>query len=166
MLRHDFLAELPPEIALHILSFVEDPKTLARASQVSKRWHDLVQDEWLWKSMCGTYRFNVDTDNAEEIEYDDELIEESSREPDLFPTYPMDPVLQALTAEESLKRQEHSPLSSWRRSFSGKSVDDASPSYRKHFQHSYVIKGDIFSFAPHAHRNTRWWCRYIRSAGL
>lgn len=139
MLRRDFLAELPPEIALHILSFVDDPKTLARASQVSKQWHDLVQDEWLWKTMCGTYRFNTEIDNAEEIEIDDEFVEESSKETDSFPAHPMDPALQSLTAEESLKRQEQSPLSSWRRTFGGKSADDASPSYRKHFQYSYVI---------------------------
>lgn len=139
MLRRDFLAELPPEIALHILSFVDDPKTLARASQVSKRWHDLVQDEWLWKTMCGTYRFNMEIDNTEEVGFDDEFVEESSKETDSFPVHPMDPALQALTAEESLKRQEQSPLSSWRRTFSDKSADDASPSYRKRFQYSYVI---------------------------
>lgn len=134
MLRRDFLAELPPEIALHILSFVDDPKTLSRASQVSKRWHDLVQDEWLWKTMCGMYRFSMDIDNAEEVEYDDEFVEET----DSFPAHPMDPALQALAAEESLKRQEQSPLS-WRRSLAGKSTDDVSPLYRKHFQYSYVI---------------------------
>lgn len=176
MLRRDFLAELPPEIALHILSFVDDPKTLARASQVSKRWHDLVQDEWLWKTMCGTYRFNMEIDRTEEVEFDDEFVEESSREADSFPAHPMDPALQALTAEESLKRQEQSPLSSWRRTFSEKSADDASPSYRKHFQYSYAIserqlsfpnrhtyivlsvqhakRGISSSFAPHAHRDT------------
>lgn len=139
MLRRDFLAELPPEIALHILSFVDDPKTLSRASQVSKRWHDLVQDEWLWKTMCGTYRFNMEIDNAEEIESDDEVVEESSRETDSFPPHPMDPTLQTLTAEESLKRQEQSPLSSWRRTLSDKSTNGASLSYRKHFQYSYII---------------------------
>lgn len=139
MLRRDFLAELPPEIALHILSFVDDPKTLARASQVSKRWHDLVQDEWLWKTMCGTYRFNMEIDNPDEIESEDDIVEESSRETDSFPTHPMDPALQTLTAEESLKRQEQSPLSSWRRNFSDKSANDTSPSYRKHFQYSYII---------------------------
>ena len=140
MLRRDFLAELPPEIALHILSFVDDPKTLARASQVSKRWHDLVQDEWLWKTMCGTYRFHMEVDNTEELEYDDDFVDESSKEADSFPAHSMDPALQALTAEESLKRQEQSPLSSWRRSFTNsRSTDDGPPSYRKHFQYSYAI---------------------------
>lgn len=139
MLRRDFLAELPPEIALHILSFVDNPKTLARASQVSKRWHDLVHDEWLWKTMCGTYRFNMEIDNTEELDYDDEIVEEYHREADSFPTHPMDPTLQTLTAEECLKRQELSPLSSWRRACSGKSSNDPSPSYRKHFQYSYIV---------------------------
>lgn len=139
MLRRDFLAELPPEIALHILGFVDDPKTLARASQVSKRWHDLVEDEWLWKTMCGTYRFNMEIDNAEETESDDGIVEESSRETDSFPTHPMDPTLRTLSAEESLKRQEQSPLSSWRRTFGDKTANSVFPSYRKHFQYSYII---------------------------
>jgi len=164
MLRRDFLAELPPEIALHILSFVDDPKTLARASQVSKRWHDLVQDEWLWKSMCGTYRFNTEMDSAEEIEFDDELVEESSKETDSFPAHPMDPALQSLTAEESLKRQEQSPLSSWRRTFSGKPADDASPSYRKHFQYSYVISERRLSFKTH-HLLTSYQVSNMRRGG-
>ncbi|KAF9233481.1 WD40-repeat-containing domain protein [Melanogaster broomeanus] len=108
MLRRDFLTELPPEIALHILCFIDDPKTLARASQVSKRWHDLVQDEWLWKAMCETYRFNPGIGGAEEID-----------------------------------RQEQSPLSSWRRNFSDKSGSDTLLSYRKHFQHSYIIMSNM-----------------------
>ncbi|KIJ65491.1 hypothetical protein HYDPIDRAFT_88286 [Hydnomerulius pinastri MD-312] len=73
MLRRDFLTELPPEIAIHILSFVDDPKTLTRASQVSKRWHDLVQDEWLWKIMCDIYSFKLDADSIrDEVDADDE----------------------------------------------------------------------------------------------
>lgn len=140
MLRRDFLAELPPEIALHILSFVDDPKTLARASQVSKRWHDLVQDEWLWKIMCGTYRFSMEMDNPNEVEFDDEYMEEFHKPAIYYPARPMHPAtIQALNVEGSLKRQEQSLLSPCTRSFCGKSSDEASLSYRKHFQNSYVI---------------------------
>ncbi|KAG9313147.1 WD40-repeat-containing domain protein [Chiua virens] len=144
MLRRDFLAELPPELALHILSFVDDPKTLARASQVSKRWHDLVQDEWLWKTMCGTYRFHLKIDYPDETEVSDEVAEESSKDPDSFPAHPMDPALQTLTARESLKRQELFPLSSWRQTLSNKCTsEDASLSYRKHFEYSYTLMSNM-----------------------
>lgn len=35
-----------------ILSFIDDPKVLARASQVSKRWRDLLSDDMTWKNLC------------------------------------------------------------------------------------------------------------------
>lgn len=35
-----------------ILSFIDDPKVLARASQVSHRWRDLLSDDMTWKNLC------------------------------------------------------------------------------------------------------------------
>ena len=61
-LRRDFLRDLPPEIAVYILSFIDDPKTLLRAGRVSRYWHSLVADEWLWKQLCMTYNFEVEED--------------------------------------------------------------------------------------------------------
>lgn len=37
---------------LQILSFIDDPKVLARASQVSHRWRDLLSDDMTWKNLC------------------------------------------------------------------------------------------------------------------
>ena len=37
---------------LQILSFIDDPKVLARASQVSQRWRDLLSDDMTWKNLC------------------------------------------------------------------------------------------------------------------
>lgn len=72
-LKRDFMKELPMELALHCLSFVcrlqlkgyatelicqvEDARTLARASQVSRYWFTLLQDEQTWKEMCERNRF-------------------------------------------------------------------------------------------------------------
>lgn len=57
-LKRDFLRELPIEISLHILSFVDDPKTLMRAGMVSRFWRSLVSDEATWKGMCSKRGFN------------------------------------------------------------------------------------------------------------
>lgn len=54
-LRRDFLAELPAEIALKILGFIDDPKDLMRASRVSRTWRSLVADEQNWKLMLEKY---------------------------------------------------------------------------------------------------------------
>ena len=52
MLKRDFIRDLPPELGLHILSFIDDPMTLARASRVSRSWNKLVKDDSMWKRMC------------------------------------------------------------------------------------------------------------------
>ncbi|KAK4049040.1 hypothetical protein OIV83_004401 [Microbotryomycetes sp. JL201] len=51
-LKRDFLKTLPIELAYHVLSFVDDVKTLARASMVSRFWRDLLEDEGTWRRMC------------------------------------------------------------------------------------------------------------------
>ncbi|KAG9294167.1 hypothetical protein G9A89_021526 [Geosiphon pyriformis] len=56
-LKRDFLKDLPIEISLHILSFINDPKTLSRASSVSKFWHSLLKDDFTWKNLCVRYHF-------------------------------------------------------------------------------------------------------------
>lgn len=56
-LKRDFLRELPTEIALHVLSFVDDPITLARTGRVSRYWRNLTTDEWIWRRMCDLHGF-------------------------------------------------------------------------------------------------------------
>lgn len=56
-LKRDFLRDLPTEVALHVLSFVDDPKTLSRASAVSRHWRRLLEDEQTWKEMCDRHQF-------------------------------------------------------------------------------------------------------------
>jgi hypothetical protein len=65
-LKRDFLQDLPLELALHILSFVDEPRTLARASCVSRFWRHLLEDEWTWKEMCTRHRFAATTVNGRE----------------------------------------------------------------------------------------------------
>ncbi|KAI8379472.1 WD40-repeat-containing domain protein [Radiomyces spectabilis] len=51
-LKIDFLKQLPIELALHVLSFIDDPQTLVRASRVSSFWYELLKDETTWKALC------------------------------------------------------------------------------------------------------------------
>ncbi|KAI6778396.1 uncharacterized protein J7T54_000785 [Emericellopsis cladophorae] len=52
LLKKDPFTSLPDELCLRILSFIDDPKVLARASQVSPRWRDLLSDDMTWKNLC------------------------------------------------------------------------------------------------------------------
>lgn len=56
-LKIDFLKELPIEISLHILSFIDNPKTLSRAACVSTFWNSLLKDESTWKRLCNRHQF-------------------------------------------------------------------------------------------------------------
>ncbi|GAA5900197.1 F-box/WD repeat-containing protein [Sporobolomyces salmoneus] len=50
-LRRDFLSDLPPELSVQILGYL-DPTTLCRASLVCKSWRRLVDGEWrIWKKI-------------------------------------------------------------------------------------------------------------------
>lgn len=57
MLKRDFLKDLPQELGLHILSYLEDPKDLVHASTVSNAWRRLVLDEATWKQLFEKHRF-------------------------------------------------------------------------------------------------------------
>jgi len=57
-MKRDFLRELPVELGVHILEFVDDIGDLSRnISRVSKCWRQLSQDECLWRSMCFKWGF-------------------------------------------------------------------------------------------------------------
>ncbi|KAK5077951.1 hypothetical protein LTS08_003207 [Lithohypha guttulata] len=56
-LKKDPFEHLPDELCLRVLCFIDEPRSLARASQVSQRWHKLVNDDMLWKEMCMKYAY-------------------------------------------------------------------------------------------------------------
>ncbi|KZO92832.1 WD40 repeat-like protein [Calocera viscosa TUFC12733] len=65
LLQRDFLRDLPIELALHVLRFVDDPRTLARASQVSRTWRALLSDEHMWREMCRRHGFDSHLSTAD-----------------------------------------------------------------------------------------------------
>ncbi|KAK5114770.1 hypothetical protein LTR85_010083 [Meristemomyces frigidus] len=56
-LKRDPFSVLPNELCLRILTFVEEARTLARSSQVSRRWRELVSDDMAWKSLCEKHAY-------------------------------------------------------------------------------------------------------------
>ncbi|KAM3068044.1 hypothetical protein ACMFMG_011091 [Clarireedia jacksonii] len=57
LLKKDPFTSLPEELCLRILSCIDDPKVLARASQVSKRWRDLLSDDVTWMKLCAKHDY-------------------------------------------------------------------------------------------------------------
>lgn len=59
-LKVDFLQRLPMEVALHILTFLDDdPRTLAYVATVSKTWRRLAMDEYIWGLVCARHAFHT-----------------------------------------------------------------------------------------------------------
>lgn len=56
-LKKDPFAVLPNELCFKILHFVDDPKTFVRASQVSRRWREVLSDDQAWKTLCEKHSY-------------------------------------------------------------------------------------------------------------
>lgn len=67
LLKRDFLRELPPELAIYVLSFISEPRSLLKAGEVSRYWHGLASEDCLWKAMCEAYDFHADDDDWEDV---------------------------------------------------------------------------------------------------
>jgi F-box/WD-40 domain protein MET30 len=51
LIKIDFLAALPPEVAFRILCYL-DTTSLCKAAQVSRKWRQLSDDDVVWHRMC------------------------------------------------------------------------------------------------------------------
>jgi F-box and WD-40 domain protein CDC4 len=48
-----------------VLTFIDDPTSLARSLQVSKRWHALLSDDAAWKLLCESHRYKKPKESIE-----------------------------------------------------------------------------------------------------
>jgi F-box and WD-40 domain protein CDC4 len=136
LLKRDFFKELPTELSLYILCFVDDPRTLARASQVSRHWQTLLSDEWTWKRMCDFYYFDTNRDDMRHAVDEDD--EEPLVEMERFADYPLDPALQWLMAKNRKKHKSAAkPSVCVTDALRPRELLDKSFSYRRYFKHSY-----------------------------
>ena len=122
LLKRDFLYSLPSELSLYILRFIDEPKTLVRASQVSKHWRSIVRDESVWKRMCLIHGFD-DWDREKEMV--------SRRKNRLLEKV-------AIVEEENINDIDNEGPTSDRRS--KRKQKDFTFSYRRHFRTSYIIR--------------------------
>lgn len=72
---------------LQILECVDEPTTLARASQVSRRWRDLISDDTPWRLLCQKYSYRSLPPREERMEEEDTIdtLAESKTSPWLLP---------------------------------------------------------------------------------
>ncbi|KAJ6561160.1 WD40-repeat-containing domain protein [Mycena vulgaris] len=130
LLKRDFISDLPIELALIVLGFIDEPRTLARASRVSRRWKDMVTDESIWRGMCMRIGFSsrepkgvTDAPDTSPVDDDEPLVEMEE-----FASFPLDPPQQWLAAK---KRREKPPA------VSSTSSLPLTFSYYLHFKQSY-----------------------------
>ncbi|KAI6751167.1 hypothetical protein HG530_014081 [Fusarium avenaceum] len=132
LLKKDPFTSLPDELCLRILSFIDDPKVLARASQVSKRWRDLLSDDMTWKNLCVKH------------DYGRRLSEVYTHAPN-FSSRPSIQALQGLDVDmtsNSFPGTRPFSYASGTRSFDGPNAS-ARPrlrTYKSHFKQRYLVE--------------------------
>jgi len=62
MMKCDFFSNLPTELALLVLSFVDEPIALTRLERVNTRYSALARDEGIWERLCGCYGYGEEFD--------------------------------------------------------------------------------------------------------
>lgn len=147
-LKKDPFMVLPTELCLRILECVDDPTTLARASQVSKKWRELVNDDGAWRLLCQKYSFrgltreerNEENDAGDEMEDADAKpwwvnTERTSRQDDTSTRDHLE-VASTISATEGLRTQsldrEAKRKTSQRR--------PKATTYRSHFKQRYMVE--------------------------
>ncbi|EMD93039.1 hypothetical protein COCC4DRAFT_139027 [Bipolaris maydis ATCC 48331] len=117
-LKKDPFMVLPTELCLRILECVDDPTTLARASQVSKKWRELVNDDSAWRLLCQKFSFRTlpKQDKMEEDEPNDQM--EDADSPEGLRTQSLD---RAAKRKPSQRKQQ-------------------ATTYRSHFKQRYMVE--------------------------
>ncbi|KAF4442796.1 F-box and WD-40 domain-containing CDC4 [Fusarium acutatum] len=133
LLKKDPFTSLPDELCLRILSFIDDPKVLARASQVSKRWRDLLSDDMTWKNLCVKH------------DYGRRLSEVYTHAPN-FSSRPSVQALHGLdadmTSSSSFPGARPYSYTSGTRSFEGSNTSSRPRlrTYKSHFKQRYLVE--------------------------
>ncbi|KAF2729954.1 F-box/WD repeat-containing protein pof1 [Polyplosphaeria fusca] len=146
-LKKDPFMVLPTELCLRILECVDDPTTLARASQVSNKWRELVNDDTAWRLLCQKFSYRG-LSKEERNEEDDPGDEWDDSKPSQW----LHPA-RASRAEEPLLNQQAdaSATSSANEGLRTQSLDRGAkrkPShrrpkattYRSHFKQRYMVE--------------------------
>jgi hypothetical protein len=120
LLKRDFLSDLPAELALYVLSFVEEPRTLCRAMRVCQKWYAVIRDESLWRRLCGVFGFRSETDGKMGLENARKRASARLRAPPLAVS----------SSNSSTSSNDSVPLITHSKAFS----------WRRHFRTSYIIR--------------------------
>lgn len=132
-----------------MLSFIDDPKSLARSSQVSRRWRELLNDDITWKNLCEKHAYSI-----RRIPEEDVMEPSTPRSVDsvLEPSTASEPENRALVSSESVVVPTSTALAApdLPRTLSGEWLPPTSSSsrrrrhrpvsYRSQFKQKYMVE--------------------------
>ncbi|ODA81576.1 hypothetical protein RJ55_00076 [Drechmeria coniospora] len=144
LLKKDPFTSLPNELCLRVLSFIDDPKVLARASQVSKRWRDLLSDDMTWKNLCVKHDYGRRLSDA----HAPSTVVPVRLSAPTFASADAD--MSSSSFPGSCSMAGHSTGS---RSFDGATARPNIRSYKSHFKQRYLVEAAWRSGGTSVHRN-------------
>ncbi|CAI6334502.1 unnamed protein product [Periconia digitata] len=145
-LKKDPFMVLPTELCLRILECVDDPTTLVRASMVSQKWRDMVNDDGAWRALCRKFSFRG-LPRPERFEED----EPGTSEWDASETQWLHPSRASRIEDATMKEQMDGASSTTSEGLRTQSLDRAVKSplaqrrpkaatYRSHFKARYMVE--------------------------
>ncbi|KAI1868227.1 hypothetical protein JX265_007050 [Neoarthrinium moseri] len=157
LLKKDPFTSLPDELCLRILSFIDDPQVLARSSQVSRRWRDLLSDDVTWKNLCVKHDYGR---RLSEVYYG--VPAYATSRPSAYPLTDPDHANHSFpgalpTAPPTLQTS---------RSFDGSSSRPKLRSYKSHFKQRYLVESAWRTGGAHSTRTITQDGRVVTSLHL
>jgi len=134
LLKKDPMTSLPDELCLRILSFIDDPKVLARASQVSRRWRDLLSDDMTWKNLCMKHDYRRRLSEVESTSPGGAV------RPALQPLTTIDADVPSNSFPGALPLPSHAAGSKSFDAAMGRATRPKLKSYKSHFKQRYLVE--------------------------
>lgn len=119
-------------LCLQVLGFIDEPRSLARASRVSHHWHKLVNDDMLWMEMCKKYAYRKAPTPVRSDSY--------PYNPALRPRRTADgTILSASSSAPNLALPSTDSLSTIQKE-KKRNLSQSQQSHYLHFRHKYMIE--------------------------
>ncbi|PGH15737.1 hypothetical protein AJ80_05445 [Polytolypa hystricis UAMH7299] len=139
-LKKDPFDVLPNELCLRILSFIDDPKTLARSSQVSSRWHELLSDDMTWKLLCERHAYRWMSEDPLESYEPFPFNSSPQSYPALSPSRSLDNTLDTASRTSSNSTQTITSFTRGTTTSRPRKRRAKTTSYRTHFKQRYMVE--------------------------
>lgn len=128
-----------------VLAFIDDPKTLARSSQVSRRWRELLDDDMTWKHLCDKHSYAYRRLSDDERDFIDRFHNQPTHGPSARPFSGLHrtSTISRFQNPDGFSDLPRTIPSDWHlasSSYPARKRRERPSSYRSHFKQKYMVE--------------------------